>query len=421
MRPYGRWVAGAVLAAAALVVLRASGVGAGPPTAKPIEVTRAYIEFTDTLRRGETFAHVLTRAGLSGREQVALLAAANGLDARRLRAGQRVRFRRVIGTQTVDRVMVRPGPDRRVWVRRAGGDSGWVGSIERIEFTATRVLTTGTIKTSLYDALDVAISDTLLPVAERRMLAWAIADVYDWELDFTRDVRPGDRFDILFERLESQEHERRFGRILAARVEAAGSSNYAFWYATADGSGFYDDQGRSLRRAFLRAPLEFRRISSRFGGRYHPVLKRWRSHQGTDYAADRGTPVRATADGVVTKAGWDGGYGLMVELRHPNGVRTRYGHLSNVGPNVHVGARVTQKQTIGYVGSTGLSTGPHLHYEFLVGGRPTNPQRKDAGAGRAVPTGQRASYDAARERLLNELIPPVAVVARSAPHAARVD
>jgi murein DD-endopeptidase MepM/ murein hydrolase activator NlpD len=314
-------------------------------------------------------------------------------------------------------VLVRPTTDSRVWVSRLGGDSGWVQRIESIPWMVTRLRAVGTIESSLYDALDQAISDSFLPLPQRRQLAWEIADVYDWEVDFNRDIRPGDRFDVLIERLESPEGERRFGRILAARVDVAREPSYAFYFE-ADGGvrGFYDEQGRSLRRSFLRAPLEFRRVSSRFGGRYHPILRAWRSHQGTDYAAGYGTPVRATADGIVTKAGREGGYGNLIELRHANGIHTRYGHLSAFGKGMFVGARVKQGEWVGYVGSTGLSTGPHLHYEFIVNGRAKNPLRKDSGPVQRVPDRLRAAFESLRGQLLAELepgptspaVPPVA-------------
>ena len=407
-RHVGRWVLGVAGASAvASGALRAGGMFGGTPIAPPIVVTRAYVEYADTLRARETIAHVLTRAGLSGSDQLALLAAATALDPRRLRAGQVIHLRRPLQSPAADRVTVRSSPEDRISVRRAGGDSGWVQTAERIAWTPTALVVTGTITRTLYDALDSAVADSVLPRGERVALAWAIADVYDWEVDFTRDVRGGDRVRVLFERLESAEGERRFGRVLAARVEVASRPSYAFWFESDSGKGgFYDAQGRSLRRAFLRAPLEFRRISSRFGGRYHPIRKSWRSHQGTDYAADAGTPVRATAEGTVVQAGYSGGYGLMVELRHANGIRTRYGHLSRLGVGIRRGAHVTQRQTVGLVGSTGLSTGPHLHYEFLVNGRPTNPQRRDAGTGRAVPTAQRAFFDETRALLLGRLEPP---------------
>jgi murein DD-endopeptidase MepM/ murein hydrolase activator NlpD len=306
---------------------------------------------------------------------------------------------------------------------RRGADSGWKEIVEAIPWTTERLRTTAVIQSNLYDALDQAIPDSFLPARQRVALAWAIADVYDWEIDFTKDVRPGDRVEVLIERMQSPEGEKRLGRILASRVDVAGSPSFAFAFQGANGqTGFYDDRGRSLRRAFLKAPLRFSHISSRFGGRFHPILKRWRTHEGTDYAAVYGTPVRATADGVVTHAGRSGGYGNLVEIRHANGIRTRYGHLSRFAKGLHVGQHVSQEQTIGYVGSTGLSTGPHLHYEFLVNGRPTNPQRKDAGAGEPVPPKLKSQFDDLRAQLVAELepsgIPPVTPALGSAVGAA---
>jgi len=419
-RRAGWWLIGAGAAAGAVwltVVARRE-----PPVASPIEVTRAYVESTDTLRARETFAHVLTRAGLSGREQVALLAAATALDPRRLRAGQVVHLRRPLGVDAADRVMIRATAGARIWLRRAAGDTGWIQTVESIDWTPVAVLATGTITRTLYDALDGPGADATLPAGERVALAWAIADVYDWQIDFSRDVRTGDRVRVLFERLESSDGERRFGRILAAKIDAAGAPNFAFWFEPDSGrGGYYDEAGRSLRRAFLRAPLEFRRISSRFGSRYHPILRTWRGHAGTDYAADAGTPVRATADGIVTRAGRHGGLGLSVEIRHAKGIRTRYGHLSRLGKGIAAGARVSQRQTLGYVGSTGLSTGPHLHYEFLVNGRQTNPLRRDAGSGKLIAAALRPRYDARLAELAAQLEPAMTLGGGEAASIRRVD
>jgi len=149
---------------------------------------------------------------------------------------------------------------------------------------------------------------------------------------------------------------------------------------------YYDLEGKSVRRAFLRKPLEFRRISSRFSSsRFHPILQTWRGHQGVDYAAASGTPIMATADGVVTHSGPLGGLGNAVVIDHPNGFRTRYGHMSAVAANIHVGTRVRQSQIIGYVGSTGLATGPHLHYELWRSGRAVDPLAIDLPSGDPVP------------------------------------
>jgi murein DD-endopeptidase MepM/ murein hydrolase activator NlpD len=376
------------------------------PVALPIVVTSAYDEWADTLRRREILSDVLTRAGITGREYVGFMKATQVLNPRRMQPGLIFELRKLKGATLPNRLGVRLDPEKRVFLYRRGGDSGWVETVETIPWATERLRTTAVIQSNLYDALDAAIPDSFLPAPQRVALAWAIADVYDWEVDFTRDVRPGDRVEVLIERLQSPSGERRLGRILAARVDVAGSPSFAFAFDQATGrSGFYDDRGRSLRRAFLLAPLRFNHISSRFGGRFHPILRRWRSHEGTDYAAAYGTPVRATADGIVTEAGRNGGYGNLVELRHANGIRTRYGHLSRFAQGLHVGQRVAQQQTIGYVGSTGLSTGPHLHYEFLVNGRPTNPRRKDAGAGEPVPAKLKSLFDQTRAQLLAELEP----------------
>lgn len=378
-----------------------------PMSAPPIRVTEAYREFADTLGQRETLSDVLARAGVTGQHYAAFLAAARRLDARRLRAGLVFHFRRTLTDSVADVMMVRLGPERRLWYAR--GAAGWIEREEQIRWTPERLRVQGRIATSLYDALDAVVPDSVLLPPDRQALAWAIADVYDWEVDFTRDVRAGDGFEVLFERLVSPEGERRFGRIVAARVNVARTPSYAFYFETDTISlrgEFYDDRGRSLKRAFLRAPLQFRRISSRFGGRVHPILHTYRQHAGVDFSAAYGTPVRATADGIVTRVGRDGGYGNLIELRHANGIRTRYGHLSGFARGLRPGARATQGETIGFVGSTGLSTGPHLHYEFLINGRPANPQRSNAGTGAPVPRDLQAAFDSARARLALALEPP---------------
>jgi len=417
-------VAGTLAAGGLLWAAHEAWSARGLPTAPPIVVTSAYDEWSDTLHARETMSDLLTRAGITGSDYVAFLSAARALDTRRLRPGLVFNVRRLKGDSIAQRLGVRTGPEVRLWITRLGGDSGWRETVETIPWSKTRLRATGVIQSNLYDALDNAVPDSFLPSKERVALAWAIADVYDWEVDFTRDIRPGDRFEVLIERLESPEGELRFGRILAARVDVASTPSYAFYFeGEAARGGFYDDKGRSLRRAFLRAPLQYRRISSRFGGRFHPILNRWRSHQGTDYAAAWGTPVRATADGMVTFAGREGGYGNLIEIRHANGIRTRYGHLSKFVKGLRVGLHVSQDQTVGFVGSTGLSTGPHLHYEFLVNGRATNPQRKDAGPVQAVPSKLKPLFETMRTQLLAELEPRPAVSPspRAGAAAARVE
>ena len=399
---------GLVAVVAASLVGRAAWRSSRPIVAAPIVVTSAYEEFTERLRPRETLSNVLARAGIVGRDYAAFLSATTSLNMRKLPAGKTFHFTRVRQQPVPHRVMVRTSDERRLWIERRGGDSGWVEREELIPWTTTHLRVQGVIRSSLYEAIDQSVPSDFLPAGERIGLAWKIAEVYDWEIDFSRDLRPGDRFTVVIERSESPEGERRVGDVIAGRVDVDGHPYYAFAFDTEDrrSRGFYDERGRSLRRAFLMSPVAYRRISSRFGGRFHPILGRWRNHQGIDYSASAGTPVRATADGMVTKAGRDGGYGNLIELRHANGIRTRYGHLSGFAQGVRVGERVRQNSTIGYVGSTGLSTGPHLHYEFLVNGRATNPRRSDAGNGEPVPAIHRARFDAARMALLAALEPP---------------
>jgi murein DD-endopeptidase MepM/ murein hydrolase activator NlpD len=234
----------------------------------------------------------------------------------------------------------------------------------------------GALTGDLYRSLAAATPDLVLNRHERTIMAWAIADVLRWEADFTRDIRPGDHFAIVFERLVSSEGEVRYGRLIAAQFRIGGRDLSAYEFDASDGrTAFYDADGISLQRSFLRMPVEFRRISSDFSrARFHPILRQWRAHEGIDYAAASGSPVQSVGDGVVLRVGWVGGYGRLVEVRHPNGVVSRYGHLRGFAPGIRVGVRVSQGQCLGFVGASGLATGPHLHFEFRVGGVATDPR-----------------------------------------------
>jgi murein DD-endopeptidase MepM/ murein hydrolase activator NlpD len=228
-------------------------------------------------------------------------------------------------------------------------------------------------------------------------------------VDFTRDIQPGDSFRVVFERRVSQDGEVRVGNVLASDLTMSGKRLSAFRFGGVSGGSplYYDANGGSLRRAFLRAPVQFRRISSNFARRrYHPVLGLSRRHEGTDYAATPGTPVMAAGDGVVLRVGRSGGYGNLIELRHVNGITTRYGHLRGFARSIRQGVRVVQGQTIGYVGSTGLATGPHLHYEFRENGIARDSRRVTLGTGSPVPPQKRADFERERDRLLLLLTQP---------------
>jgi murein DD-endopeptidase MepM/ murein hydrolase activator NlpD len=217
----------------------------------------------------------------------------------------------------------------------------------------------------------------------------------------SRDLQDGDRFHALVERAVGPEGIVKVSRILAASFQLSGSMLSAIRYEGKEGAQYYDSAGKSLRAAFLRAPLEFRRISSTFGSRYHPILQTWRAHKGTDYAAGSGTPVRAIGNAVVVRAGWSNGYGNLLELRHPNGFVTRYGHLRAFARGIHAGSHVSIGETVGYVGMTGLATGPHLHFEVLVGGvqRDSRVALKST-SGDPIAQGERDAFDTRRTALI---------------------
>jgi len=247
----------------------------------------------------------------------------------------------------------------------------------------------GNLNGSLYTSFALVIPDSLLSARERAYMAWEIADIFRWEADFTREIRPGDRFRLIFERLISRDGEVRYGRLLAAEIVLRGQTLTAYEFDDVLGrTAFYDGEGHSLRRDFLRVPVEFKRISSEFGSRFHPILQRWRNHEGIDYAASAGSPVMSVGDGRVVRAGNAGGYGRLVEIDHGNGLVTRYAHLRGFARGIRPGAWVTQGQVVGFVGKTGLATGPHLHFEFRVHGLARDPNEITTGAGAPVAASQ---------------------------------
>ena len=392
----------AILAVAALFAVHDSWPWRNGRTVPIPTVQELFSERIDTLRRGETVSELFTRQGLP----VPTLDrnSSNGLfDPRRLRPGLVFSFLRPSSDSLPTRVIFRSGPEQRVALQLTS--EGWRAVAEPIVWRAQPVVLAGHITTSLYDALDTEIDDTLLAPEDRVRLAWDLADIFAWQVDFSRDIRPGDSFHVVAERLVSEDGEVRFGRVLAGEMVIGGQAFTAYRWTTADGSsGFYDADGRSLRRAFLLAPVQFRRISSGMSsGRMHPILGIIRKHEGIDFAAAPGTPVMAAGDGVVARREYTGGYGNLVEIRHANGIVTRYGHLQAFAKGLVPGLRLSQGDVIGYVGSTGMATGPHLHYEFRVNGVAREPRDADLGSGDPVPLAQRRDFDRERIHLLNLL------------------
>lgn len=372
------------------------------PTVAPRDEARPLaVQVRDTLRAGETLGALLARHGITGLDLRQVLP---GLDPRRLRAGLPVQLVKAHPRAAAQELRLR-ADDRRFVVRQVNG--GWTSDVHQIRWTAEPIRVAGTIRTTLFDALDEAAGAEALDRNARAQVAYAMADVFAWQLDFSSDIQPGDRFTVVLDRETSDEGDVRLGRVVAGELLNDGRRLSAYAFKGSDNRpGYFDAEGVSLRRAFLAAPVEFRRISSGFSrGRFHPVLGRFRAHEGIDYAAAPGTPVMAAGDGQVARAGWSGGYGNLVELRHRNGVVTRYGHLKRIARGLRSGARVTQGEIIGYVGSTGLSTGPHLHYEFRVNGIARDYQTVDKGQGAPMPAADRTAFQEER-RWLDGLLHP---------------
>jgi len=336
---------------------------------------------SDTLHSGETIGALLARRGVSLAAMPKVMGAASGLDARRIPAGMPVTVRADSAGGAAREIVFQLAPDRLLHVRRTG-DSTWTSSEERLPWVTDTLVVSGRIDENLYQALDD--SATILPKGARAELAWTLADIFEYRVDMSRELQPGDQFRVLFERMVGAAGQTKIGRVLAARMVLSGATTETVRFDVAgDGrAAYFDATGRSMQASFLRAPLAFRRISSVFGLRKHPILGIWRQHQGTDYVANAGTPVRTIGDGVVNFAGTRGGYGNLIEIRHRSGIVTRYGHLRAFAAWIRAGRAVTIGQTIGFVGMTGLATGPHLHFELLVDGTQKDPStalKKSAG------------------------------------------
>jgi murein DD-endopeptidase MepM/ murein hydrolase activator NlpD len=280
-------------------------------------------------------------------------------------------------------------------VRRAedGFDSQVVSNPLEVEVRSG----TGVVRSSLFRAAaEAGISDAT---------ALAIAKIFEWDIDFILDIQPEDRFTVVYEQLSQDGEFLKDGDVLAIEFVNQGRSYRAVRFVGPDGvAGYYTPDGSSLRKAFIRAPVEFTRVSSRFNpARRHPVLNRIRAHKGVDYAAPIGTPVRAAGDGRVRFVGRKGGYGNVIEIEHMNRVSTLYGHLSRFARGVSRGDRVRQGEVIGFVGMTGLASGPHLHYEYRVNGVHKDPQRVPLPKAEPIPSGMLTAFRATTASSLSRL------------------
>jgi murein DD-endopeptidase MepM/ murein hydrolase activator NlpD len=319
----------------------------------------------ERIHSGDTLGNLALRLGLSSEEARRLVSAAQGHPMlRNMRPGRSVLARVTHdGQLLLLRYLNTDG--HLLTVERAG--EAFSVKAEPAHLEARTDMRSGVIQSSLYGATDAAdIPDSI---------ASELADVFSGEIDFHRELQRGDRFSVLYETHYHDGQLVRTGRLLAAEFINNGKTHQAFAFTDPQGrQGYYTAEGKSLKRAFLKSPIPFSRISSGFtGNRFHPVLKTWRAHKGIDYAAPTGTPVRAVSDAVVEFSGHQGGYGNLVVLKHSGAYSTAYGHLSRFGKGIRRGTRISQGQIIGFVGMTGMTSGPHLHYEFRVGGEQRNP------------------------------------------------
>lgn len=383
-------------AASHVVVARAPVEPAAPPPLLPVaHANPAFVDRADTLQRGETLTQLLQRVQVAEADARALLdEVSKHQNLRRLQAGAVVSYRTGYTDGEVRNLEFQLDADRTLNVQRSEG--AWLAEVAEVPVYTDTVVLSGAVKSSLYAAL-MQGDGAGVPAEERRGIADVLADrIFAWQIDFSRDLRPGDEYRILYERQVRPDGTARSSRVLGVNFDIAGRARTAYLFRGPDGrDDYFDEDGESLRRAFLRAPLEFRRISSAFSsGRFHPVLKVRRPHNGVDYAAATGTPVRAVGDGVISRANWGGGYGNLVEIRHQRGYSSRYAHLQRFATGIRSGTRVRQGDVIGYVGATGLATGPHLHYEFHENGRPVNPNNIRYITGEPVPRRQLDAFRA---------------------------
>ena len=380
-----------------------------PPIARPpaevVSVSRPEPEWKqtiDTLHLRETLPKVLRRNGMSDSLVLGAVAAVTSVRPSKLPAGMPVTVRSPGADSAPSEIVLELSIDHRIRLKR--DSTGWSEIDERLAWKMDTVFVEGTIHSNMYRAMDAAAATTL-PSNMRDQLTWTLADIYESKVDMSRDLQDGDTFRVMTERLTLATGAVKIGRIIATTFKLSGRVMTAVRYASGSVKGeYFDDQGKSLRSAFLHAPVEFRYISSAFGLRLHPILGIMRSHKGTDYAAASGTKVRSIGDGVVTSADWVGGYGNMVEIRHPNGYVTRYGHLRAFASGIHAGTRVVQGSTIGFVGMTGLATGPHVHFELLIGGEQRDPKRAlSSNEGLPIPAIEKVAFLNVRDHALTAL------------------
>ena len=367
------------------------------PAAPARPMLRPPITFPIEVRTGDTLAKLLQGAGVPRLAAHSAIAALKAVyDPRRIRPGEQVLVTFEATDEATD-----PGLfagfsldvtlERRVAVSRLG--DGFAAEVLERDLERALLRADGTIRSSLF--VDGEAAGVPVPVLIE------IIRAYSWDVDFQRDIRDGDDFELVYERFADENGKPvHAGRLVSAKLTLSGKRLAIYRFAGTDGTtDFYEDKGRSVRKALMRTPIDGARLSSRYGARRHPILGYTKMHRGLDFAAPQGTPIYAAGNGTVRAAGRNGAYGNYVRIRHNERYSTAYGHLRGIAKGVRKGRRVVQGQVIGYVGSTGRSTGPHLHYEILVAARQVNPLKLKMPSGRRLEGAELTRFRTVRESI----------------------
>ncbi|MDH4226595.1 MAG: peptidoglycan DD-metalloendopeptidase family protein [Deltaproteobacteria bacterium] len=351
--------------------------------------------------RRDTFFGVLTGLGISDAEARAVIARfGEHYDLRKLKEGDTLKAEFL----DAEFKSVEYYYDSLHGVRVEKGEAGYGARMLELESSVITEIKGGVISSSLYEsALGAGVNPKII---------MELSDIFAWDVDFSTDIRTGDSFSVVYENVYAREpgteEFTRYvstGRVMAAEIVNDGKKFSAFYFVDSTGKGgYYDADGTSVARALLKSPLRYRRVSSYFSrNRYHPILKRFRPHHGIDYAAPTGTPVESAGAGRVEYAGWKGGYGNVVVVKHNAAYSTSYGHLSRISGDVRKGRRIEQGDVVGYVGSTGISTGPHLHYEIRINGALVNPLGIKSPPAKKLKDSDLAAFNAAKTGLVAKL------------------
>jgi murein DD-endopeptidase MepM/ murein hydrolase activator NlpD len=353
------------------------------------ELTAAWTEGEEAAIRGvlqknQSVFLALQERGLSNQAiHNVVTATGEKFNFRRSRPGDEW-FAQVDSEGNVTRFRYKTSPED-IWETTRTSDGGYECAKVEVPVQVKEEAIGGTVNSSLWQ--------TMVDLGENGSLIYRFADIFAYTIDFNTETRPGDQFGLVFEKIYLNGKFLRYGRIVAGMYSGRNGIKYGFYYETDGGeSGYYDENGDNLQRQFLKSPLASVRVTSTYGKRYHPVLKRMRMHHGIDYGAPTGTPIRSVADGTVTYAGYKGANGNLIVIKHASGYTTYYAHLSKISKGIRSGKRVTKKTIIGRVGSTGRSTGPHLHFGMKRHGKYVNPRKVDFARGEPLKGDEKKRY-----------------------------